>query len=204
MDAGAGELAMNIQRSIVLLLAFAVLPVCAQPGTNAPPALAPVYGEIPPSFWEQHGAMMVVAGLVFVALLAWLMWKLLQPKPARQIPPAVLAREALAKLRSRPEDGMLLSEVSQILRRYVGAAVKLPNGELTTAEFCAVIAGNKALGAELSQKIFSFLRECDVRKFSPANAAAPVDAVPRALELVVLIESAGTELERPDVCPTTR
>jgi len=174
----------------ILFLPFAVTAA----DTNGLPMLAPAYGEIPPTFWEQHGTTIIVASLVFVVLAALLIWKLLQPKPPVVIPPEVLAREALVKLQDQPEDGKLLSEVSQILRHYIGTAFKLPNGELTTAEFCAVITGSETIGAELAQTTASFLRECDVRKFSPANATAPLNAMRRALELISLTEQRRTEL----------
>jgi hypothetical protein len=176
-----------------LLLTASALSLSAQPAADALPALAPAYGEIPPTFWEQHGSAMLIVGFVIVVLAALLIWRLFQPKPPVVLPPEVLAREALDRLQSQPEDGKTLSEVSQILRHYIGTAFELPNGELTTAEFCAVIAGNEPMGAELVQTIASFLRECDVRKFSPANAAAPLNAVPRALELVSLVEQRRTE-----------
>ncbi len=166
----------------------------AQPATNALPALAPAYGKIPPTFWEQHGTAMLIGGFVLAVLAVLLIWKLLQPKPPVVLPPEMLAREALAKLQGQPEDGNLLSEVSQILRHYIGTEFKLPNGELTTAEFCAVIAGNERIGAELVQTIASFLRECDVRKFSPANAATPINAVSRALELILRAEERHSEM----------
>ena len=189
-----GYSALNVECWTFLFLAISALPLSAQPTTNALPALAPAYGEIPPTFWEQYGTMIIVAGLVFVVLAALAIWKLLQPKPPVVIPPEVLAREALSKLQGQCEDVKLLSEVSQILRHYVSAAFKLPNGELTTAEFCAVIEGNEPIGEELAQTTASFLRECDVRKFSPANAAAPLNAASRALELVSLAEQRRAEL----------
>ena len=188
-----GYSTLNVESSMFLFLTASALSLSAQSATNALPALAPAYGKIPPTFWEQHGTAMLIGGLVLVVLAALLIWRFLQPKPAVVLPPEVLAREALSKLQGRPEDGKTLSEVSQILRHYIGTAFELPNGELTTAEFCAVIADNEPMGSELVQTIASFLRECDVRKFSPANAVAPLNAVPRALELVSLVEQRRTE-----------
>ncbi len=177
-----------------LFLTASTLSLSAQPAADALPALAPAYGKIPPTFWEQHGTAMLIGGLVLVVLAALLIWRFLQPKPAVVLPPEVLAREALSKLQGRPEDGKTLSEVSQILRHYIGTAFKLPNGELTTAEFCAVIAGNEPVGTELVQTISNFLRECDVRKFSPANTATPINAVAHALELILRAEQRRLKL----------
>jgi hypothetical protein len=117
------------------------------------------------------------------------------------LPPEILAREALTKLLRQPEDGKILSEVSQILRRYVITAFELPAAELTTTEFCAALAASEKVGAELAQTISSFLRECDGRKFSPASEPAPLNAAERALELIALAEEVR---DRRDACPTKK
>jgi hypothetical protein len=156
--------------------------------TNALPALAPAYGEMPPTFWEQHRTLVIAGGFAFVIFSMLVLWKLFQPKPAVILPPEILARDALAKLISQPEDGKLLSDVSQILRRYVIAAFHFPAAEMTTSEFCAALADNEKIGAELAESISSFLRECDERKFSTSPAAAPLNAAARALELIASAE----------------
>ena len=94
----------------------------------------------------------------------------------------------------------MLSEVSQILRRYVGTVFGFPGGEMTTAEFCTAISRHEKIGTEFSGVIASFLRECDVRKFSLKNSATPVNAVQRALELV---DQTQKVRDRRDACPTT-
>jgi hypothetical protein len=182
-----------------LLLAFAGLSLFAQASTNALPALAPPYGEIPPTFWEQHGTMILVAGTAVITLTVLILWKLFQPKQPEILAPEILAREALTKLLRQSEDGIFLSEVSQILRRYVIAAFELPAAELTTTEFCAALAASKKIGTELSGFISNFLRACDERKFSTSHAAAPLNAATRALELVALTENAR---HRQDACAT--
>ena len=75
--------------------------------------------------------MILVVGMAVIALAVLILWKIFRPKPPVILPPEVLAREALTKLLRQPEDGKLLSEVSQILRRYVIAAFELPAAELT-------------------------------------------------------------------------
>ena len=123
-DGGAGEMERNIQHSTFnaqrptlrcrrgfirywmlnvecwafLLLSFSGLSLFAQASTNALPALAPPYGEIPPTFWERHGTMILVGGIALIVLAVLILWKLLQPKPPVILPPEVLAREALTKL----------------------------------------------------------------------------------------------------------
>lgn len=157
--------------------------------TNALPALAPAYGELPPTFWQQHETAIVVGGFALLAFVVLILKVMLRPKSNVILPPEVLARDALMKLLRQPEDGKLLSEASQILRRYVSAAFALPAGELTTTEFCAALAASEKAGAELAQSVSDFLRECDERKFSPANPSAPFNAANRALELVARAEA---------------
>jgi hypothetical protein len=171
-----------------LFFNFSVLSVFAQTSTNSLPPLAPAYPGLPPTFWEQHQSASIVAGfgLLAVAFLFLRLW--LRPETPAVLAPELLARQALAKLQSQPEDGKLLSEVSQCLRRYVSETFNLPDQELTTAEFCSVIAGHQPIGAELAEIISSFLRECDVQKFSPANCASPLNAASRALEIISLAE----------------
>ena len=167
--------------------------------TSALPALIPAYGEIPPTFWEQHKAILIIGIFAFLLLAALVVWKIFKPKPAPVLPPEAIALEALTKLQSQPEDGKLLSEVSQIVRRYAGAVFGFPGGEMTTAEFCGAILRHEKIGPELSGAIASFLRECDVRKFSPASSATQINAVQRALEFVARIEK---DTRRQDACAT--
>ncbi len=205
--------ALNVECWAFSLLAFNGLSLFAQPSTNALPALAPPYGEIPPTFWEQHGTTILAGGVALIALAALILWKVLQPKPPVTRPPEIVAREALTALLRQPEDGKLLSEVSQILRRYVITAFELPAAELTTTEFCAALAGTEKIGAELAQIISGFLRECDVRKFSAAvrspafmrleppeggtpHFLSPLNAATRALELISLAEKRLTSVGR--------
>jgi hypothetical protein len=180
---------------------FLLAAVAQAADTNAIPALAPAYGELPPTFWEQHQSTMIVGGfaLLAVAFLFLRVW--LRPETPVVLPPEVLAREALAKLLHQSEDGKLLSEVSQILRRFLVAAFELPPGEMTTAEFCKVIAGHAEIGTELAQSISDFLRACDERKFSTAPAAAPLGAASRALELIAIAEQ---KARRQDACATKK
>ncbi len=199
--------ALNVECSMLLLLAFFAQSVFSQT-TNPLPPLTPSYPEIPPTFWELHGMAILAGSVTLIALAAVVLWKLLQPKPVIVLPPEIVAREALVQLQRRPEDGTLLSEISQILRRYVVAVFDLPAAELTTAELCAALAGCGKINAELAGAIAAFLRECDERKFAPPGSvgvqasacpesrpAAPdmekrelQPAAARALELVELAE----------------
>jgi hypothetical protein len=147
------------------------------------PKLAPPYPELPPTFWEQYGNSIIIGGIVLVLLVAVGIWLGLRKRPVAIVPPEVRARNELLALQALPEDGAVLSKVSQALRRYFIAAFGLPPGEYTTAEFCRVIHRNEKIGAELSTSVAVFLRNCDENKFSPVSTT-PLSAVARALELV--------------------
>jgi hypothetical protein len=151
---------------------------------DAIPPLRPPHAEIPPTFWDQYSLWVILFGVLLLALVCAAVWLLTRPKPPVIVPPEVRARQALEPLRQQPEDGALLSRVSQILRHYVAAAFDLPPGELTTGEFCRAIAGHARLGPELSATLSEFLRECDQRKFSPTAPAQPFSAVTLAIKLI--------------------
>jgi hypothetical protein len=171
-----------------LFLVFPRLTSFAQTDPNALPALAPAYGELPPTFWEHHQTTVIIASFAFLAFGFWFVKTRLRPESPKILPPEAVACQALAKLQGQPEDGKLLSEVSQILRRYFSAAFGLPATEMTTTEFCAAITAHEKIGAELAQTVSSFLRVCDQDKFAPKIIAPPINAVDRALELVALAE----------------
>ena len=174
----------------ILFLPLAVLAA----DTNALPPLVPAYGEIPPTFWEQYKAWMITGGFVLVLLLALAVWFLLKPKPPVVLSPAFIAREALKKLKHQAEDGSLLSEVSQIFRRYVGAVFGFPAGEMTTAEFSSTLAADPKADPQIAERVSAFLRDCDKVKFMAHNSALPLNAVGRALQLVEQIESGWSEV----------
>ena len=175
--------ALNVECSVFLLLALSAF---SQSNTNSPPALAPPYGEMPPTFWEAHGVTVLIAGPLLVLAAGLGLWWMLHPRPPAIVPPETQARQALSRLMGRPEDGNCLSEVSRILRSCLGAMLGLPPGELTTTEFCAALAGRERVGAAPARDITGFLLECDARKFSPAGPSAPLGAAARALELIDL------------------
>ncbi len=162
--------------------------VFGQDTTNALPKLVPPHGTLPPTFWEQNGTATAAGGVIFLALAAVLVWRNLKSRPQWVLPPDVVAREALAKCRGQPEDGKVLSEVSRALRRYIGAALKFPPGEFTTAEFCRELEHREQITPQLKRAIADFLLACDERKFSPAVSSGPLDAAGRALEFVDLTE----------------
>ena len=129
---------MKIPSIGFLLLSFTAFAA----DTNGPPPLIPAYGELPPTFWEQHQSQIIMLGFAFLAAVFLLVKKWLRPEAKVVLPPGMAARQALAKFQSKPEDGKVLSEVSQILRRHIIATFELPAAELTTSEFCAAVSSN--------------------------------------------------------------
>ena len=171
--------------ALSLLFAQSLFAAATNTSTNAEiPALRPPHAELPPTYWEQHGIGVVVCVVLFLALVGAAIWFLTRPKPPVVVPPEVLARKALEPLGQRPEDGVLLSQVSHILHQYVTAAFNLPPIELTTAEFCRAITGHEQVGLDLSVALSEFLQKCDRRKFSPPAPAPPLSVVDQALKLI--------------------
>jgi hypothetical protein len=164
----------------LLLLPFAIFAA----ETNALSKFVPPYAEVPPTLWEQHQAAIIVASFAVVAFGFLFLKVMLRPESKIPLAAETVALQALAKLQGQPENGKLLSAVSQILRRYVVAAFQLPPGEMTTAEFCLVLAQQKKLAVALGETIVRFMLECDERKFSPVSATSPCNAVDRARELI--------------------
>ena len=148
-----------------------------------PPLHLP-HAEIPPGFWEQHGTSVVLVAVLVALLLGLVVWLLARPKPPVVVTPEAAARRELEALRAQAKDGLLLSHVSQILRRYVAGVFGLPPGERTTTEFCAAITNHPQIGVELASALAAFLRRCDEVKFSPSPEKLESDAVPQALALI--------------------
>src|SRR5437763_10917797 len=130
---------------LISATAFWLLPVLLIAQTNfdsaeAIPPLRPPRGEIPPTFWEQYGHWMMIGVVLAIVLAGVAVWLLTRSKAGKTVPPHEQARRALEPLCAQPENGALLSKVSQILRHYVTAAFGLPGEELTTSEFCKMIS----------------------------------------------------------------
>jgi hypothetical protein len=193
---------LNVQCSmfpwtiLFLLTVFSLRGQTNSETTNAPLTLSPPYGELPPTFFEQHGTILMLAGFGSIALAALGLWLIFRPRPKLIIPPEVQARQALEVLRARPENGAVLSRVSQVLQNYFMVAFKLAPGELTTTEFCREISENEGIGVELSNAASDFLRDCDARKFSATTGSATLDAAKRALKLVEQAEQRRARLRQ--------
>ena len=185
----------------VLAIAFAFLTLPGFAATNSSAGdeltkLRPPREEIPPTFWDKYEVWVILGSILVVALVGVIVWLASRPKPPVIIPAEIRAKQALDLLLTRPEDGLVLSQVSQILRRYVAEAFALPPGELTTGEFCRVASGHEGLGPELANAVCQFLRRCDERKFTAAPPSAPMAAVANALKLVDAAQARLADLRR--------
>ena len=116
-------------------------------------------------------------------------WFIRRPRQPAIVPPEVQARDALKALSGNAEDGALLSKVSQILRKYITDGFALPPGEVTTTEFCRMIAEQERIGSELAGPLCDFLRRCDERKFAPLDSGPSLQALPEALHFIDLAEA---------------
>jgi|SRR4051812_19106199 hypothetical protein len=147
------------------------------------PGLRPPRGEIPPTFLDRYGVWIVIAAILIVYVAAMAVWLLTRKAKTSPLPPEIQARQALRTFDGRPEDGRVISEISRVVRRYFTAAFDLPRQELTTAEFSRVLMASESIGAELADRIASFLRECDQRKFD-IGAQTPPATLPSAIKLI--------------------
>jgi len=130
----------------------------------------------------------VAGSLLALLLLGLAGWFLTRRRPVAMPAPDTLARQALDPLRRQPEEGALLSRVSQILRHYLVAAFGLPPEELTRTEFCRALRDNQGVGLELSDGIAEFLRRCDERKFAPSDPQPALGAAEQALKVIEAAE----------------
>lgn len=201
-----GYFELNAGWIFLPLLAFSLASASAQTATNVLPPLAPAYPEMPPTFLEQQKSIVeqhvLITSVIASSLSAFVVGLLMQIFRTKQQTgpsPETVARRALEKLRTQPEDGRLLSEVSQILRHYFVAALNFPAGELTTAELQSALAQSKQINPGLAEAISRFLREGDERKFSKTNVSAPLNAVDHALEILD-----QAEIQRQAACATQK
>jgi hypothetical protein len=165
--------------------------------------LRPPRAELPPGFWEQHGwwvALLSALGLAIVSLVAWLFSR---PRRELMIGPAAWARQMLEPLRDQPEDGAILSRVSQVLRQYVAASFGLSSDEMTTTEFCRLLSQREAAGSEFCAAASQFLRQCDQQKFAPSSAASGMGAVSQVLILIEMGESRLAALQAQTLSTAT-
>ena len=153
------------------------------------PQLRPPLDIILPTFWEQYGGSAMLAALVLLVGTGLLIWRLCRPKPRMVTPPEVAAKQALESLRGRTEDLELFAALSQNLRRYTQAVLKLPLEAWTPEELLAAIQREARLSPELLGLLKEILRECEARTFAPIPPAGEAALAVRALKFVAKWEA---------------
>jgi hypothetical protein len=151
---------------------------------NVTGGLKPPKGALPPSFWERYH-LWVFAGAGGLLLgIGGLIWYVQRPLPEPVIPPDVRARRDLEAAAREPDLGLMLSDLSRILRRYITQVFELTQEELTTREFVAVLLNHPGIPEELAKPLTIYLQQCDERKFSPMPPDQPSDPLAAALDLI--------------------
>lgn len=153
------------------------------------PDLYPPEELVKPTFWEQYGSLMALAGLVMLALGWFIFLWLRRPRPVVEEPPAIRARRVLQELSLKPEDGEVAGQVSRTVRKYLLSAAALPPGELTSEEIAWRLQQDESFEQELRLKTVELLRQCDAVKFSTVPPRSPANLAARALALVDKIEA---------------
>src|SRR5580765_882923 len=86
-------------RILALALAFVACPAFAatniSAGDDELAKLRPPRAEIPPTVWERYNIWIIVGSLVFLVLIAIIVWIVTRPKPAMIVPPELRAKQAL-------------------------------------------------------------------------------------------------------------
>ncbi len=190
----------NADRTLLATLAAAfVSGSLASAAADADAKLLPPYGELPPTFWEQHRAPLIASAALLLIAVAIGFWLWFRPKPVVEVPPVVEARNDLEPLRSTAEDTVVLGTVSRVVRRYFVRAYALPANEPTTAELVRVLCARTDVPAGVAARTGELLRQCDERKFARESTAEPLNAVARALELVALAETRARPTRPPPI-----
>jgi hypothetical protein len=146
-----------------------------------------------PWLWILLG-LLVVAALALVARI--LMARRRRRPVAASAPrrsPLEIALERLGRLRSADaalEAEPFTVEVSDIVRDYLEAALKIPAREQTSEEFLSALQENPDLPAILHQHMPAFLEHCDRVKFARQALAEE--------QRTSLLQTAGTVVESTD------
>lgn len=171
---------------------FTVVPTVPPAGPEPP--LRDIHGLVPPPWWATWPWAWIAAGVVALALLAWLVRRLRRRRPKTAAPvadepldrPEVEAQRRLEALVARrlPEAGRTYehgSELADILRRFVERRFGGAQPGDTTAELGGrLLARGDVLPADVTA-LRAILEACDLTKF----ARRPYDA-PRAHQAEVV------------------
>lgn len=148
----------------------------AVPGQQPGPAAASlhdIYGPITlaePFPYLLYGIILLLV-LVAGAIIYWL-WRTKKPQAFTQVPPDVVARDALLRARElMDENGAVpyMDRVSQILRSYLETQFQLPITRRTTREFFTemknMVSQHPPL-LEFQHSLKECLAQCDMAKYA--------------------------------------
>ena len=177
LNPNRGKFSSINSRAVVAIISLFFLPLLSlRAATNADvdeiPPLRPPREEIAPTFWEQHGVLVLILGALGLFIIIAAVRFLTRPKPTVMLSPEEEARRALEPLREQPETGVVLSKVSLTLRHYLSRAFKLPPGEMTTTDCCRALESNPQVEPDFVSIVAEFLRACDYRKFAPGASSS--------------------------------
>jgi len=166
---------------------------------DAIPELRPAEGLLPPTFLEQHGQTIMLAGLTgILVLVLWLFWRR-RKLPAVSLPPEQVIRKTLRGLEGVLDNSVLAGLVLQALRQYIPAALAWPRGELTADEMIFRLGSEKKFAAELNEEITGLLRECEQKQFCSRRLDGAGRLAARALAVVEKVEAAKMQNAKPPV-----
>ena len=158
-------------------------------GPDEIPPLRPPKPEMPPGFWEQHGLLVSVTGLVILVLLI-LLWRMVsRPRPPVIPAPATVARQSLEPLRHQAGDAVLSTHVSGILRTYLIRALGLPDEQLTSIELSARLGSHPGVTPHVATAAAELLRGMEHQRFNADSINADATVVQRALALIDQVET---------------
>ena len=109
---------MKICLTSILSLPF----VAFAADTNALPALAPAYGELPPTFWEQHQTAIFIASFALLAFVFLFVKTMLRPESPKILPQSVgrhnlLSLVALGQGLTLASEGITTTQVPGVVYR---------------------------------------------------------------------------------------
>jgi LPXTG-motif cell wall-anchored protein len=152
---------------------------------------------LPPTFWEHHGPIILLAGLTGILVLTLLLFWRRRRLPAVSLPPEQIARETLRKLEGAPDNSILAGLVLHALRQYIPAALAWPPGELTAGEINLRLGSEKKFAAELNEEITVLLQQCEQRQFFSGRLEEAGRLAARALAVVEKIEATKKQNSTP-------
>ncbi len=164
--------------SLLALLLLLVAPLSTSAAIKAEiPPLRPPREELPANIDRYDPLPWFIVAVAAGLLGAALAWPRTPKRKVVELPADIAFRQIQTLSNPAP------AEVSQIFRRYLIAALRLPGQGVTTEEIHDALADEQPLATEVT----AFLSECDAAKFSPAPPP-PANPADTARALITAIE----------------